>query len=65
MVGANILDIIIDKLCYEKKLYPIILFKVDKNLEIGFYYTILSLNIAVCLRLEGNKEFLLDAKEIA
>ena len=44
---TSILSIIINKLCYKKKLYPIILFEVDKNLKIGFYYTILRLGFVI------------------
>ena len=47
--GASIFGIIIGKLCYKKKLCLIILFKVDKSLKINLYYTILSLNLAICL----------------
>ena len=49
MAGASTFGIIIDKLCYKKKLCPIILLEIDKNLEVSFYYTILSLNLAVRL----------------
>ena len=49
MASASIFDIIIGKFCYKKKLYLIILFKVDKNLEINFYYTILPLSLVVHL----------------
>ena len=49
VAGAGILGIIISKLCYKKKPYPIILLKVDKDLEVGFYHIILPLNLAIRL----------------
>ena len=65
VAGVGILGIVVSKLRYRKKLCPIILFKVDKGLEIGFHHTILLLNLAVCLQMEGGRESPLDAKEIA
>ena len=45
MASARIFGVIIDKLCYEKKLCLIILLEVDKGLKVGFYYTILSFSL--------------------
>ena len=47
MADINIFNIIIDKFHYKKKLYLIILFNVDKRPKIDFYYTILSLGLAI------------------
>ena len=52
IADTDILGIIISKLCYKKKLCTIILFKVDKSLKFGFYYTILPLNIVIDLRIK-------------
>ena len=49
MINANIFGIIIGKLDYKKKPYLIILFKVNKDSKISFYYTILFLGLSVCL----------------
>ena len=65
MASTGILGIIVNKLCHKKKLCPIILLKVDKNLQIGFHYTILSLSLAICLRVESGKKSLLNVEEIA
>ena len=65
MANTGILGIIISKLRYGKKLCPIILLKVDKGLEIGFHCTILLLSLVIRLWVEGSRESLLDAKEIA
>ena len=65
MTGISIFSIVISKLCYRKKLCPIILFKIDKSLEVSFDHTIVSFNLAICLRVEDDKKSLLDAKEIA
>ena len=48
----NIFCIIKGKFYY-KKLYLIILFKIDKCLKLNFYYAILFLNLAIYLRIEG------------
>ena len=65
MAGASVFGIIVNKLYYGKKLCLIILLKIDKNLEIGFYCTILPLNLATHLQVESDKEFLLNTKRIA
>ena len=54
MTSASIFGIIIDKLYYQKMLYLIILFKVDKNLKISFYHIILSHSKAIYLKIEDN-----------
>ena len=64
IANVSILNIIVSKFCYKKKLYPIILLKVYKNLEVGFYYTILPLNLPVYLQIKSDRESLLDAEEI-
>ena len=63
--GASILGVVVGKLCHGKKPCPIILLKVDKGPEVGFHRTILLFHLAVCLWVEGGREFLLDAEEIA
>ena len=60
MTGAGILGIIENELCIKKKPCPIILFKVNEGLKIGFHYAILLFCLAVCLYMEGGEEFLLD-----
>ena len=64
ITGTDIFNIIINKLCYRKKLYSIILFEINKNLKISFYYTILSFNLAIYLWIEDNEEFLHNIKKI-
>ena len=64
MSVMSIFGIIISKFHYKKKLYLIILFKINKSLKIGFYYIILSLNRAIYLKIKGSRQFLFDAKEI-
>ena len=49
VAGTSILGIVINKLHHKKKLSPIILLKVDKSLAIGFYCTILFINLAIYL----------------
>ena len=61
MTGASVLGIVVGKLRHGKKPCQIILLEVDKNLEVGFHYTILPLGLPVCLGIESGKEFLLNA----
>ena len=65
MADTSIFSIIINKLCHRKKLCPIILLKVDKDLEVSFHCAILPFSLTICLWMEGNREFLLDIEEIA
>ena len=65
MAGACILGVIISKLGYWQESWLIILFEVDKISKIGLYGTILLFCLIVCLRMEGNREFPLDAKKVA
>ena len=53
VAGASIFVIAIGKLCYGKKTCPIILLEIDKGLEVGFYYNILPLSLAIYLRMKG------------
>ena len=64
MADASILGIIVNKLHYRKKLCSIILLKVDKGLEVDFYYSILSFGLIIYLWVEASRESPLDAKEI-
>lgn len=59
MANACILCIIVGKFSYWKELSPIIFLVINKNPEVGFYCTVLSLGLAISLRIEGGGEFLL------
>ena len=65
VAGIGILGIVVRKLRYKKKPCLIILLKVDKGSEVSFHCTILSLNLAICLRVEGGGESPLDTEKIA
>ena len=65
VAGAGILGIVVSELRHKKKSCPIILLKVDKSSEVGFYRTILPLSLAIRLRMKGGGESLLDVEEIA
>lgn len=53
VTSNNIFGIIINKLCNNKKLNPIILYEIDKSLEVSLDYIILSLYLAICLRIKS------------
>ena len=64
MASTGILGVVVGKFRYKKKPCPIILLEVNKGLEVSFHCTILPFRLAIRLRVEGNGEFSLDAKEI-
>ena len=64
IASAGIFGIVVGKLHNEKKLCLIILLEVNKSSEIGFYHIILLFNLAVCLWVKSNEEFLFDVEEI-
>ena len=49
VASASILGIVVDKLYYKKKSCLIILLKINKSLEIGFYYASLSFSLTIHL----------------
>ena len=61
MAGTSVFGIIVGKLSHKKEMRPIILLKIDKALEIGFYHTIFRLSLAIYLEIKGDGELLLDA----
>ena len=54
VANGNIFSVIINKFCHIKKSYSTILFKIYKNLKIGLYYAILSLNLANYLKIKSS-----------
>ena len=54
MINIYIFSIVINKFCYKKKSYPVILFKVYKNLKISFYYAILFFCLIIYLKIKSN-----------
>lgn len=64
MAGVYIFGIIESKFDYQLEFSFIILFEVDKNVQISLYNLVLSLCLAICLQIKGDKELLFDAKKI-
>ena len=64
VANISIFDNIVGKFCYKKKSYPIILLKVDRDLEIDFYCAILLFGLTIYLWIKSNRKFLLNTKEI-
>lgn len=64
IIGICNFSIIIYKFCYNKKSSLVILLLFDKCLEVGFYSAILTLNLAICLKIVNSKKFLLNAEEV-
>lgn len=64
-IDICIFFIIIYKFDYWKKFYSIILLKIDKILEICFYYTIFSLYLIINLLVKSYKESLFNLQKIA
>ncbi len=65
MTDADIFYIIISEFSHKEKSSPIILFIINKNLEIDLNCTILPLDLTIDLRIESSKELLLDPKIVA
>ena len=59
-----IFNITVVKFGYEQKLYTIVLFKINKNLKIYFYYIILFFYLAISLKIKDKKKFLFYIKKI-
>lgn len=65
MIGSCNLSIVISELSHWQKFCSVILFKVDKGLELDFHYAVLIFALVICQRMEGCRKPLLDAKEVA
>ena len=63
VAGVGILDIVVGKFYYRKKPCLVILFKIDKDLKVGFHCTILPFDLTVRLWMEGGGKFLLDIEK--
>ena len=61
--SISVFSIIIYKFSYKLKLCLVILPKIDKNLEIKFYYTVLIFNLFVSSRVKQKKKLLLNLKK--
>ena len=64
MTYISIFCIVLSEFCHKKELGPSILFIIDKNLEVSFYYIILLFGLAIKLKVESNRKSLLNFKEI-
>ena len=53
MASTGVLGFVINELSYWQKRCLVIIYKIDKSLKIGFYYAILSLGLAICLKIKG------------
>ena len=65
MANARIFGIIISELGHRQEVCTVILFKIDKGLEVGFYRAILTFGLAICLKMEDCEKLLFYSKEIA
>ena len=64
MAGACVFDIIISKLCHQYEPSLIVLLKINKDLEIVFYNTILIFDLAIIFLIKGGEKPMLDAEEV-
>lgn len=63
MVSVCIPGIIISKLNNKPKLFSVILYPIDKEPKIYFYYIVLSFSLPINLRVKSYRKLLLDVKE--
>lgn len=64
MVAVESFDVIICKLNYQQEFGLITLLKTNKNSKISLYSAVLPLYLVISLRVKGNRELLLNVKEI-
>ena len=64
MLNISIFDIIVNKLYFYQKFYIVVLFEIDKNLELYLYYTIFFFYLVVNLKIKDNKNLLFNKKEV-
>lgn len=62
--NISFFSIIIYKFSNWQKFYKIILLKVNKDLELYFYYTILILDFSISLRIKNSEKLILDSKKV-
>ena len=62
--SACIIGIVVRKLGHWQESYLVILFEIDKGLNVYLHCAVLSFGLAVCLRMEGSWESLFDVKEV-
>ena len=65
MANIFIFCIIICEFYYKQEICLIILFLINKYLEVSFYYIILYLILAIYLKIKSCKKLLLDIKKLA
>lgn len=65
MVSGYIFGTVIYELSYQQRFYLVILLKVDKSSKINFYHAILTFYLFINLKIEYNKELLLNIKKVA
>lgn len=64
MINASIFGIVISKLSLVKESSLVVLFEVNKSIKIGLFTTILTLGLAISLRVKRSKKFAFDLSEI-
>lgn len=64
MANTSILGIIIYKFSYWQEFGLVILFKINKNLRIRFYHTILTIILAINLKIKDNRETVFNFQKI-
>lgn len=64
MASICMFHIVIYKFRYKQIFYLVILLVIDKSPKLGLYCIVLSFDLAICLKIEGDRELLFDTKEI-
>ena len=64
MANACVFCIVVYKLAYQQQSFIIVLFEIDKDLKVRFYYTHLTFCLTICLQIKSNGESLVDGKEV-
>ena len=61
MTSVYIFDISISRFSYLKKLFLVILLKMNKNSKVAFYCNIFSFGLIIYLRIKSDKKLLFNA----
>lgn len=64
MAGDYILSIFISKLGHWQELCPVILFDINKSLEVSFYCAVLTFGLVIYLKIKSCRKPPFDFKEV-
>lgn len=64
VTGSYIFGIFLYKLSHWQEFCLVIQFEIDKDTQVYLYYTVLALDLAICLEIEYGLEFLFNIEKV-